>query len=181
MVKVSNLKKGPQQKALLGFFQELNYLYPDMHLFQALRHFQVACAPFDEVAIGNKLKSRYMVCWNVSSYAGNPPNGEFMSEDEDTIVVKACYNVPISFSEGPGSGEWLNVKQTTGNLFSTVLHLPRNGEPSDEVVCVFESKNEVLFWVCPKCSMQNKGMSCCSACNAPLPDAVVGIREENEK
>ena len=82
--------------------------------------------------------------------------------------------------EGAGDGEWLSVKQTTGNLFSGVLHLPRSGEPSDEVVCMFESRNQVLYWVCPTCNAQNNGMSRCTVCNAALPDAVVGEEGESE-
>lgn len=88
VVRNRDLKKGPQQKELLGFFQELNYLYPDMHLFRALHHFQVSCDPFDEAAIGKKLKNHYMVCWNTASYPRNPPNGEYLTEDEDTIAIR---------------------------------------------------------------------------------------------
>ena len=53
-------------------------------------------------------------------------------------------------------------------------------EPSDEVVCMFESRNQVLYWVCPTCNAQNNGMSRCTVCNAALPDAVVGEEGESE-
>ena len=172
------LGKASLQTEYYTFYQSFCYLYPDLHLYQALHHFQLAFTPFNETAIASKLKPRFIACWNKSDVAKNPPNGEYASEDDDIIAVKAQYSLPMSFSKCPSSGEWLDVRPV-GNFFSSVIHLPREGDRSDEVVCMFESKSQVLYWVCPHCSAQNNNMTRCTACNTAIPATVVRRVEES--
>lgn len=67
-------------------------MYPDLHLHSALSYFSVA---YQESEIAATVRNRFLHCWGLAFLPENPPNGEYFSEDDDTIVMNGDYWNPL--------------------------------------------------------------------------------------
>lgn len=173
-VQCRSIRKPSIQSEFVHLYQCLSYVYPDLHLYSALSQLSVA---YLENEIALTVKKRFLSCWSLTYLPENPPNGEYFSEDDDTILINACYSNPLWVSRVPKAplsfetclGEWLSVRTDRDNtFFSSVIHFSKDNMP----ICIFESSKQVLYWTCPRCSAKNTTTGACSACGDPIPEAV---------
>lgn len=174
------MRKKQLQTQYYRLCQYLCYLYPDLQLCDPLAFVPPGYMGYNESAIGEFLKDQFLACWNHTFQEENPPNGEYLSQDDDTITLVADYATPLSVCRPNCSGLWLNMKSNRRDtFFSSIVHLPLDSEHPEEVVCIYESDDKVLYWTCPHCSANNSSPVVCTACNSPIPsDQKNGLSRE---
>lgn len=132
---IVSIKKPSIQSEFVHLYQCLSYVYPDLHLYSALSQLSVA---YLENEIALTVKKRFLSCWSLTYLPENPPNGEYFSEDDDTILINACYSNPLWVSRVPKAplsfetclGEWLSVRTDRDNtFFSSVIHFSKDNMP----------------------------------------------------
>ena len=174
------MRKRQIQTQYYRLCQYLCYLYPDLQLCDPYSFLSPGVVGYNESAIGEFLKDQFLACWNHTFQEENPPNGEYLSQDDDTITLVANYSVPLLVSRPGCTGLWLEMKSNRQDtFFSSIIHLPEDSEHPEEVVCVYESDDKVLYWTCPHCSANNSSPVVCTACNSPIPsDQKKGLSRE---
>ena len=174
------MRKRQIQTQYYRLCQYLCYLYPDLQLCDPYSFLSPGVVGYNESAIGEFLKDQFLACWNHTFQEENPPNGEYLSQDDDTITLIANYSVPLLVSRPGCTGLWLEMKSNRQDtFFSSIIHLPEDSEHPEEVVCVYESDDKVLYWTCPHCSANNSSPVVCTACNSPIPsDQKKGLSRE---
>ena len=117
------------------------------------------------------LKDRFLFCWNKAYLAENPPNGEYYSEEEDSVFIHAEYSSDLQMyrNEKANLGKRYRISTTRqGEFFSEIFHLPNETGIGDLAMSLFEVKNQVLYWTCPKCTAKNNSPTACTACGEPI-------------
>ena len=118
------------------------------------------------------MKSQFLCCWNRAFLAENPPNGEYYSEDDDSVIIKANYTTSLRLynPDNPTTtAGWYSISSTRqGEFFSSIVHLPNETSAGDLVMTSFEVNNKVLYWTCPKCSAKNNSPTACTVCGEPI-------------
>lgn len=117
------------------------------------------------------LKDRFLSCWNKAYLTENPPNGEYYSEEEDSIFIHADYSSDLHIYEDDRADLGKRYQISTsrqGEFFSEIIHLPNETSMGNLTMSLFEVKNQVLYWTCPKCTAKNNSPTACTACGEPI-------------